>query len=165
MAGDTPDPHVLAPGRAPTPFTADEIRDGTPVGKTIRRVVDVPGEAPIHRATRYVACDEAGATVEQSLLSPDGSPLADPELDRVTWLELQAHASFPADQTTIEPEHIVTPLGELDCVRYTVRDGSTERIFWFARDFPGMPVQYLTRTDGQVVSTVTVVANTLTSVY
>jgi len=162
MAVDTPDPHVLAPGRAPTPFTADEIRAATPVGKTIRRVVDVPGEPPIHRTTRYVECDDSGATLEQSLRSPDGSLLEEPELDRVTWLELQSHSSFPADRVTIEPDHIVTPLGELDCVRYTVRDGSTERSFWFATDFPGMPIHYVTRVDGQVVSTVTVVANTLT---
>jgi len=156
VSDETPDPHVLAPGRAPTPFTADEIRSATQVGKTIRRVIDVPGEEPAYRVTRYVACDDTGATLEQSMLSPDGAPLADPELDRVTWAELQSHSSFPAEVTTIEPEHIVTPLGELDCLRYTVRDGSTERIFWFAHAFPGMPIKYLTRTDGQVVSTVTV---------
>jgi len=156
------DPHVLGPGHAPTPFTADEIRAATRVGKTSRRVIEVAGEAPYQRVTRYVACDETGALLEQSLLSLDGSPLGEPELDPVTWLDLQTHASFPADRTTIESERIETPLGELDCLRYTVRDGTSENVFWFATDFPGMPIHYVTRVDGQVVSTVTVVANTLT---
>ncbi len=38
-----------------------------------------------------------------------------------------------------------------------MRDGATEEIFWFATDLPGMPVQQATRTDGQVVETVTLV--------
>ena len=78
----------------------------------------------------------------------------------MTWRELQAHASFPAERTTIESERIETAIGELDCLRYTVRDGTTEVVFWFARDLPGMPIQYLTREDGRVVSTVSVVDNT-----
>jgi hypothetical protein len=79
----------------------------------------------------------------------------------VTWRELQAHASFPADHTTIVAETIETGIGPLDCLRYTVREGTTEEVFWFAKDLPGMPIRYATREDGQVVTTVTVVANTL----
>ena len=161
MADATRDPHVLAPGRAPTPFTADEIRDGCPAGRTIRVRVDVVGESPFHRVTRFVACDEVGATLLRSRLSLDGSPLTEPEADRVTWRDLQAHASFPADDTTIESERIETAIGELDCLRYTVRDGASDEVFWFAKDLPGMPIQSLTRTHGQVVATVSVVDNTI----
>ncbi len=50
-----------------------------------------------------------------------------------------------------------SPLGELDCLRYTVRDGATEEVFWFATSLPGMPIQQQTRTDGHVVETVSVV--------
>ena len=110
-------------------------------GRTIRRRVDAVGETPFHLVSRFVECDEAGATMERSRLSLDGSPLGEPEVDRVTWLELQAHASFPADATTIESERIETAIGELDCLRYTVRDGATEEVFWFAKDLPGMPIQ------------------------
>jgi hypothetical protein len=161
MADETPDPHVLAPGRAPTPFTAEEIRVGCPAGRTVRLRVDAVGETPFQRVSRFVECDEAGATMERSRLSLDGSPLAEPEVDRVTWRDLQAHASFPADDTTIESERIETATGKLDCLRYTVREGATEDVFWFAKDLPGMPIQYLTRTDGQIVTTVTVVDNTI----
>jgi hypothetical protein len=160
MADQTPDPHVLAPGRAPTPFTADEIRGGCPAGRTTRLRVDVVGETAFDRVSRFVACDETGATMERSRLSLDGSPLAEPEVDRVTWRDLQAHASFPADDTTIESERIETAIGALDCLRYTVRDGATEEIFWFAKDLPGLPIHCLTRTDAQVVTTVSVVDNT-----
>jgi hypothetical protein len=161
MADEIRDPHVLAPGRAPTPFTADEIRGGCPPGRTIRLRVDAVGETPFHRVSRFVECDETGATMERSRLSLDGSPLAEPELDRVTWRDLQAHGSFPADDTTIESERIETAIGELDCLRYRVHEGATDEVFWFAKDLPGMPIQCVTRTDGQVVTTVSVVDNTI----
>jgi hypothetical protein len=161
MADETRDPHVLAPGRAPTPFTADEIRAACTVGRTIRRRVEVVGEAPFYWVSRYVDCDEAGATLERSRLSLDDSPLAEPEVDRVTWQDLQRHASFRADDTTIESERIETAIGELDCLRYTVRDGATDMVFWFAKNLPGMPIQQVTRTNGQVVSTVSVVDHTV----
>jgi hypothetical protein len=161
MTGDEGDPHVLAPGRAPTPFTADEIRDGCPVGRTIRLRVDVVGRPSFLRRNRFVESDEVGARIERCQLSPDGAVLDEPEVDRVTWRDLQAHASFAADDTAIVAERIETDMGPLDCLRYTVHEGTTEEVFWFAKDLPGMPIRYATREDGQVVTTVTVVANTL----
>lgn len=156
MADETGDPRVLAPGAAPTPFTADEIRGACRPGRTMRLLVDIAGERPFHRMSRYVECDGSGAVLERSLLSLDGAPLGEPEVDRVTWLELQGHACFPADDTTIEPERIETALGALDCLRYTVRRGDTEEVFWFAKDLPGMPVLRQTRAGGQVVATLAV---------
>ena len=132
------------------------VRPGGPSGLR----VDVLDETPFDRVSRFVECDDAGATMERSRLSLDGSPLAPPQVDRVTWRDLQAHASFPGDDTTIEPERIETALGELDCLRYTVRDGATVEVFWFAKGLPGMPIQTLTRADGQVVTTVSVLDNT-----
>ncbi|RHW23840.1 hypothetical protein D0Z08_27500 [Nocardioides immobilis] len=159
MADGTGDPHVLAPGTAPTPFTAAQIRDGARAGKEIRVRVEAAGETPYFRVNRYLECDEAGAVLERFHLALDGSPIGDPELDPVAWLDLQGHASFPVDATTIEPERIETPLGELDCLRYTVREGATENVFWFATDLPGMPVRFVTRIDGEVALTVSMVAN------
>ena len=59
------DPHVLAPGTLPTPFTADEIREGSPVGKSVRLLIEVDGQEPIVRVNRWVACDAEGAIVEK----------------------------------------------------------------------------------------------------
>lgn len=157
----TGDPHVLAPDRAPTPFTAEEIRGRCATGKTIRVRVDVPGQPPAHRVTRYLDCDEAGATLERTPTSADGVPVGEAQRDRMTWLDLQSHASFPAAETTIGAERIETPMGALDCLRYTVVDDDGERTFWFARDLPGMPVRYVTRVGGEVVMTVTVEESSL----
>jgi len=163
MTDGTRDPHVLDPGQAPTPFTADEIRTGCPTGRTIRLRVDVDGETSFQRVSRFADCDESGATLERYGLSLHGAPLGKPEANRVSWLDLQAHASFPAEATTIEPERIETAIGELDCLRYTVREDATDEVFWFAQDLPGMPVRYLTRVDGVVVTSTSVVGNTIAS--
>ncbi|HYJ66437.1 MAG TPA: hypothetical protein VEX15_02115 [Nocardioidaceae bacterium] len=154
-----PDPHVLGPDQAPTPFTADEIRQGCPVGRTLRLLIEPTGAPPVHRLNRYARCDERGATIERSGVGADGEPDGPPEVDDVTWLDLQGHASFPVDQTTIESETIETPLGAEECQRYTVTDGATRQVFWFAVDRPGMPIRYLTEESGRVVMTVSVVAD------
>jgi hypothetical protein len=155
------DPRVLGPGLAPTPFTADEIRVGCPAGRTIRLRVESLGEPPFERVSRFTACDESGATLERSAFGSDGTPLGEPTASRVTWLELQAHASFPVSATTIEPEQLETPIGSLDCLRYTVQDGGNEYVFWFSVDLPGMPIKYLSRVDGETTSTSTVISNTV----
>jgi hypothetical protein len=159
MTTDRIDPHILEPGRAPTPFTAVEIRRGCPAGRTIRLLVESEDIEPLLRINQFVECDERGATIERTRFTTDGEPLGPPEADRTTWAQLQAHASFPADQTSILPETSETPLGVLECLRYTVTDGSTVQTFWFAKETPGMPVRSKTQTAGRVTSTVTMMDN------
>jgi len=54
------DPHVLVPGTAPTPLTADEIRAGSAEGRTITLLVE-PAEGPSwQRVNRFVARDVVG---------------------------------------------------------------------------------------------------------
>ncbi|HUR15048.1 MAG TPA: hypothetical protein VM097_11220 [Mycobacteriales bacterium] len=160
MTGD--DPHVLRPGLAPTPFTAEEIRRGSVPGRTLRVLVEPVGGEPTLRVNRYVECTQEGATLQRWQAALDGTPYGEPEVDEVTWLELQAHAAFPAEHTTIDPERITTPLGDLDCLRYTVLRDDTEVVFWFAVDRPGMPVRMVTRQSGEVVSTVSLIEITET---
>jgi hypothetical protein len=151
------DPHILEPDHAPTPFTAAEIRRGCPAGRTIKLLVEIPGQPPILSVNRYVRADAEGATVERTRFTLAGEPLGEAVEGRETWLELQAHASFPADRTEITPERIQTPLGELDCLRYRVTDGATDQTFWFAKTAPGMPIKYTMQEAGQVTSVVTVI--------
>jgi hypothetical protein len=115
---------------------------------------------PFLRTNRYVRCDAEGATIEKARLTVDGMPLGPATTDRTTWLELQAHASFPADQTDIAVETIETPLGALECQRYTVHDGSTIETFWFARPAPGMPIRFMTEETGRIPNDVTMIADT-----
>lgn len=130
---------MLGPGLAPTPFTAAEIRAGCPAGRTIDLLVESPDAAPYVRYNRFISCDETGATIERGRRSGD----AEIESTRgwASWAELQAHAAFPAAATTIVPETIAIPVGTVDCLRYTVRDGGSTTVFWFAPAFPGMPVR------------------------
>jgi hypothetical protein len=159
----TGDPHVLQPDHAPTPFTASEIRAGCPAGRTISIVVELSGQEPHRRTNRFVRCDQDGALVERTRTAMDGTPIDAPESGWATWLEMQGHASTPADRTTIEPTRLETPMGVLDCLRYTVADGTGVETLWFATALPGMPVRTETRIGGELVAVVRVVGNEMPS--
>lgn len=147
------DPHVLGPGLAPTPFTADEIRAGCPAGRTIRLLVEDEGEEPYVRFNKFVDCDETGALIERGVAGAAG------ESTRSTWAGLQAHAAFPITATTIEPDTIDIPLGVLECDRYTVSDDDGVSVFWFAPAYPGMPVRFTRQEQGRTIGTTTMIAS------
>jgi hypothetical protein len=130
----TSDPHLLGPGLLPTPFTADEIRDATGHGKTIRLLLEGPDGPLGEHVNHFRETDAEGATL-------DRWDAADPKevvSNRVTWAELQGHASFDAATTSVSTVSLSSPLGELTCRRYDTDDG----VFWFSIAHPGMPVQY-----------------------
>jgi len=158
-----PDPHVLEPGHHPTPFTAAEIRDASARGRTVRQLIEVEGEAPVTRVQQWVDVDGEGATRLVYAVGPKGERL-EPRRSRSTWLELQRHASMPIETTTIDEVVLDSPMGPLDCVRYTTRDGAATEIFWFARAQPGMPVRTERVEDGRVVERVTMLASELREV-
>ena len=136
------DPHVLAPGLAPTPFTAAEIRVGCPAGRvSVARTPDGVG------SIRFVSGDEEGAWIEGTPLDDRGEAAGPVERERSTWLELQEHAAFPLESTAIERVELAGPLGTLPCLRYTVRRGEAVLVFWFAVELPGMPIR-VERTEG-----------------
>jgi len=140
------DPHVLGPGLLPTPFTAGEIRASTGAGKTIRLRVYLPDGGVLERVNRFVDPDAKGATLER-WSQPDRSDVSS---NRVTWIELQRHAAFDAETTTLSTETLSLPLGELVCLRYQTPDAT----FWFSPQHPGMPVRY--ESDGVVTTVVTI---------
>ncbi|WP_404474491.1 hypothetical protein [Microbacterium aerolatum] len=141
---EDPDPHVLGPGLLPTPFTADEIRDGARGGKTIRMLVEEPDGTQHLRVNRFRDVDDAGATLERWITGPTGIVQGEITSSRVTWRELQGHAAFPADRTTLSSETLDLPIGRVDCLRYEVREraDAAPETFWFAPAHPGMPVRY-----------------------
>jgi hypothetical protein len=153
-AGDL---HVLREGDLPTPFTADEIRAGNPVGSTIRMRIERAGADPMIHVSRYVLADDHEALRESWDESLDGERLGEPEESRETWLQLQEHASFPAVETRIDEEVIDLPIGRVACVRYTQATGDGGRTFWFARDLPGQPVRWEIRRGDEVLVSVTAV--------
>jgi hypothetical protein len=153
------DPRVLGPDLLPTPFTAGEIREGCPEGRLTRTRVQSGDAAPHERFSRFVDCDDAGAVMERGPVAPDGGPAGEPQRARMTWRDLQAHAAFPKDRTTLTREVVETPLGRLECLRYTVLDGADTDTFWFDTGRPGMPVRMTTERDGHVVESSTMIAD------
>ena len=157
---DDADPHALEPGHHPTPFTAAEIRAACRLGRTVRQVIEVEGEPPTSRVQEFVEVDDEGATRLVYAVAPDGTR-SGATRSRATWLDLQHHASMPIDTTTIDEVVLDSPMGPLDCLRYTRRDGDATDVFWFARAMPGMPVRTERVEGGRVVERVTVLANEL----
>lgn len=147
------DPHVLAPGLAPTPFTAAEIRAGCPVGRvSIVRTPDGLG------SIRFASDDEEGAWIEDTPIDVSGEAAGPVERERSTWLKLQEHAAFPAESATIDSVELTGALGALPCLRYTVQRGEAVLVFWFATDFPGMPIRVERTENGATLVTLEVVA-------
>jgi len=151
------DPHVLRDGHAPTPFTADEIRGGCPAGRTIGFLIEPRDGDPYLTINRFVTVDDEGADHKTESLSMEGDSIDSPVEVRTRWTEFQAHASFPADQTEIGIDSLETPMGELRCKRYTVTDGPTTDVYWFAIDKPGMPVKVETTAPGGVAYRMTMI--------
>jgi hypothetical protein len=154
-----PDPHVVDRDHLPTPFSAAEIRDATPPGRSLVVRVDVAGRPSSTRLTRFAEVDEDGALQERSPLGPDGEPTEEPTATRVTWRSLQEHALFPVERSTRDRVRLAHPLGELDCIRYTVTDGDAVDVYWFDIARPGMPVLVDSRRGGTPVVTMTVLAD------
>jgi hypothetical protein len=152
------DGRILRPADLPTPFSADEIRDATPDGHLVETVVDEDGTVVGRRRTTFLDGDGTGVTMRLDAFDADGRPTGEPAMFRTEWIDLQAHASFPATAAERSWERIDTPLGRLECIRYDVQ-GDAAMSFWFAVDHPGMPV-VMTATANGTVTTTRVVAIT-----
>ena len=135
------DPRVVDPGHAPTPFTVAEIRRGCPEGRRVTvRHVD-PNRQSSYWTTTFAECGEAKTVLVNQEIDEQGKPIGEASRFTATWDELQAHASFPVEQTTITRESVATSLGERDCLRYDIDDGERIRTLWFATDLPGLPIK------------------------
>lgn len=152
-----PDDHILVEGHAPTPFTAVEIRSGSPQGHRTTISVQAAGTEDVMRIVEFVSVDESGAGMTFSMTTPDGLELQSGSTD-VRWTDLQAHASYPVDSVDIDDDVIDHPLGRMVCMRYTALEDDGTTIHWFAVDHPGMPILSKVFKDDELVSTVTVVA-------
>jgi hypothetical protein len=147
----TDDPHVLGDGLLPTPFTAAEICEATGVGKTITLLVESPDGTTHERVNRFHTTDAEGATLDAWFAEAPDEVVS----SRVTWRELQEHAAFPSDHTTVTEETLDLPLGRLECRRYDISDapGAPVETYWFSPAHPGMPVRYEVPLDHGILRT------------
>lgn len=151
------DPRLLEPGHLPTPFSAQQIREATPDGRRVVVRVEPAGQPAAVRATVFTDPDADGVTLVRTTLDADHAPVGEDHRERTTWLELQGHASFPADRSVLERVRLELGGEELTCLRYTVGDGDAVDQYWFAVERPGMPVLLESRRGPELVVRVTVV--------
>ena len=146
----------LQPDHAPTPYTAERIREGCPDGRVSTFLIEVAGRPPMVQVFRFSGGDKEGCDVEVAALTTDDKPMAEPKKARSLWGALQKHASFPAAETRISGADVVTPAGRFDCVLYTVTKptGTVER-YYFARNLPGPPVRMVREAEGKRILTMT----------
>ena len=152
------DPRRLRPDHHPTPFSAAEIRDAFETGREVRTLTLRAGTEPYVLVRRNLSADHEAGLYEVWAESTDGVRLSEPEQGRSTWLELQGHASMPADTTTIEPVEIDLPMGRYQGLRYTRVTGEGVDTFWFALSLPGAPVRIESRVGDEVVFSSTTIA-------
>lgn len=64
-----PAAHRLRPDDLPTPFSAEQIREGCPAERTIRIREETPGEPPTFRRIRFIEADADLTTVKEVALT------------------------------------------------------------------------------------------------
>lgn len=161
FAQGPPAKNRLRSGHAPTPFSADELRQSCRAGGWRLYRVQIARRPDSYRILRFERATRVGVIVMSAMTDMKGRPFGEQRRVKVLWKGLQSHASFPARATSIRTEKRTTPAGTFECWRYDV----TRRVagrrdhkrFWFAKKLPGPPVELVRRVDGRVVLRMTLV--------
>ncbi|TNE85460.1 MAG: hypothetical protein EP330_25590 [Deltaproteobacteria bacterium] len=126
---------------APTPFTADQIREGCPPGRRILMRLSKEGSV-MWQETLFVGGDEITAEMRGHLW-PEGTEPSETIASTESWEVLRDHAAFPKDRTTITADVAVrVPAGDFTTTRYdVVDDEGLIQHFFFATELPGPPVK------------------------
>ena len=129
---------------APTPYSADEIRDANRPGTIYRYKVETSGkpvELQVLEFTRGTSPESA--EVKEQSFDQAGQAKSPAKIERAPWEELRRHAEFPRDGLKVEPGSIEVPAGKFEVMVYTVSapNGDTMR-FYFAKSYAGPPVLF-----------------------
>lgn len=149
---------------APTPYTADEIRDACPTGRRIVFRIVQKDKTEVLHTIEFVKSDAAGTDLRITESEPSGKVLKTSD-SHSTWAELMTHAQFPRDQTAITHRTTVSPLGTLDVLVYKVTEGTGPdaevTTFHFAKKIPGPPITHFTEKNGVRISSGTMESSTM----
>lgn len=123
-------------------------------GRTMVFRIESEGVPTSHQVFHFTR-DADGASLFQAWNEDaDRQVVGEVTLAAPNWEELQGHASFPEERTTIENVDTKTPFGTFPCWLYTVRDTAegkdTAQRFHFARELPGPPVLVEMESGGRV---------------
>ncbi|MFT7678217.1 MAG: hypothetical protein ACI8QC_002203 [Planctomycetota bacterium] len=129
----------------PTPFSAEQIRLGSPADCVLTFRMEAIGKADSSMRMRFYEPTEQSTRFEISMLDLEGKLIGEPRNSSSTWAGLQSHASFPSARTELTRERHSFPLGSPECLLYTVtleQDGwhKVSR-FWFDPERPGPPIE------------------------
>jgi len=138
---------------AQAPFTAEQIRDATPVGRTYRFALR-QGEQEVQVTVRFTKVAPDQASMERTIVDASGKVLEQATED-TSWQQIVGHAAYPADATEITDATVEVPAGTFDAMLYTVsgeQDGKpvVSRMY-FAKSLPGAPVKTEITVGDQVV--------------
>ena len=140
-----------AEAMAPTPYTADQIRDSMPVGAVLvyRRVES--GKDPYLNRMTVVSADPAGCKIADAIVDESGAILSEEGESVAGWEDLRKHAEFPATSVVRSDDAVDVPAGHFETWKYVVSEGDgTVTTYQFARTRPGPPVWMEIRNDGAV---------------
>jgi hypothetical protein len=143
---------------APYPYTAEQIRAASPVGRVIPFKIELQGQRPKVHVIEFVAADADGAEIESSDRDANGKPVGEVKRTRAKWAELVKHAEFPRAATAVEDGVADTPAGKFPSKIYKVKSGDELSTFYFAADRPGPPVLFFTERAGERVMTSTLLS-------
>jgi hypothetical protein len=154
----------MRPEHAPTPFTAEQIRAACPVGRRSTFRVEMPGRTPFLQTFHFTVADAEGAEVTFTIRDEQGRSLGEPTTSKSDWRGFQAHASWPAAETTITETEETVPAGTFAGFLYRVEgedaeDGRLVTEAFFARALPGPPVRMVRSRGGEVEMAMTLVSH------
>ncbi|MDA1194950.1 MAG: hypothetical protein O2894_07165 [Planctomycetota bacterium] len=153
------DARRLAPDREPSPFGPQQIAAGCgPDSRRIYRFQEPRGE-PTYQAWTFTGHTAEGCTWHSTECDAQGQATGETKSQPVTWVELQSHASWPAQDVTASEAKMTTPAGPYSCMHYVVKRAGTaghgEDRFWFAYDLPGPPLMLERYVSGTLTFTLT----------
>jgi len=141
---------------APTPFSAEQIRDATQDGRRYTFDMSVRGKRTGQRIMTFSNVSAQGATISSHNTDLQGVTVGAVMSNTVTWEDLRKHAEYPRGGTTIVEAKVTVPAGSYDCKQYTVvtvdKNGAeTVTLAWFATKLPGAPVKMDIRRNGEPI--------------
>ncbi|MGC6494543.1 MAG: hypothetical protein ACON5B_17035 [Myxococcota bacterium] len=143
---------------APTPYTADQIRDAMPTDTRLVFRVTLPERTEVWDWRVTEATPDSVVFLYKTIV-PGGGPEASTETSaRSLWSELRDHARFEREALTVTRHEAKVAAGAFEAHRYTVETttdaGATSiKYMDFAVDVAGPPVYMEHLIDGQRVMT------------
>ncbi|MCK5221471.1 MAG: hypothetical protein KAR14_07820, partial [Candidatus Aminicenantes bacterium] len=153
-----PESNRMKKGHAPTPFSAEEIRE-TCQTSTIKYLLEMKGREDTYQITEFINISKTGSYFNTTTTDKNGKVLSRRRKNYAKWTDLQEHASFPEENTTITTDKIKLEPGEFECFVYTVKTGDSLNKYYFAKELPGPPVYYEKFQKGESVFRMTLVSN------